>query len=64
MNVQMDPLDNPLTTCPIQTGCGFASNRTRIDSSGLLTTQTTHLATVQFGPGPGPEATVRNRCSH
>jgi len=27
-------------------------------------TRNANLATVQFGPGPGPEVTVWNRCSH
>jgi hypothetical protein len=30
----------------------------------FLTTRTTNLATVRFAHGPGPELTVRNRCSH
>jgi hypothetical protein len=38
------------------------SNRTRVGSSGLLTTRTANLAEVRFGPGPGPQVTVRNRC--
>jgi hypothetical protein len=38
--------------------------RTQIDSSGVLTTQTTYLATVPFRPGPGPKAMVLNRCYH
>jgi hypothetical protein len=37
-------------------------NCTQVDCSGLLTTQTANLATVRFGPGPGPEVTVRNHC--
>jgi len=40
----------------------FASNRTRIDSSGVLTTRTANLATVLFWLRAGPEVTVRNRC--
>jgi len=51
------PADNP----PNPDGL-FVSNRTRIDSSGVLTTQTANLATVRFWPGPGPEVTVWNRC--
>jgi hypothetical protein len=39
-------------------------NRTRVGSSGLLTTRTTNLATDQFGPGPGPKVTVWDRCLH
>ena len=39
-------------------------NRTRVDGSGLLTTRTANLAVVRFGPRPGPEVTVRNRCLH
>jgi hypothetical protein len=37
-------------------------NRTRVASSSLWTTSTTNLAMVQFGPGPQPDVTVRNRC--
>jgi len=37
-------------------------NRTRDDGSRLLTTRPTNLATVWFGPCPGREMTVRNRC--
>ena len=40
------------------------SNRTRDDGLGLLQTWTAKLATVRFGPGPGPEMTFRNNCSH
>jgi len=39
-------------------------NRTRVGSSGLLTTWTANLSTVRFGPRPGPEVTVRNRWEH
>jgi len=38
------------------------SNGTQVDSSGLLTTRTASLATVQVGLKPGPGVTVRNRC--
>jgi len=42
----------------------FPLNRTPVDGSGLLTTWTANLATVRFGPGRGPNVTVRNRCYH
>jgi len=35
-------------------------NRTSAERSGSWTTQSTHLATIQFGPGPGPAVIVRN----
>ena len=38
------------------------SNRTPVEGLGLLTTGTADLAVVQFGPGLGPEVTVRNCC--
>ena len=42
----------------------FPLNHTRIDSSGVLTTQTANFGLVSFRPGPGPDATPRNRCQH
>ena len=48
MNLQMDPLDNLLTTRQIQMGCGFASNCTRIDGSSQLPTWTANMGTVRF----------------
>ena len=38
--------------------------RTRVDSSGSLPSQTANLVAVRFGPGPGPDVTVRIRCQH
>ena len=42
----------------------FLLNRTRMDGSGSSTMQNANLAPVRFPPGPGPEATVQNRCWH
>jgi hypothetical protein len=53
-------------TCwqPVQFRCvgSLPSNRMQDNHSVLLTTQTANVATVMFGPGPGPEVTVRNGC--
>ena len=35
-----------------------------VDGSGLVITGTANLAMLRFGPGPGPEVKVRNRCWH
>jgi hypothetical protein len=48
MNPQMDPLDNPLTTSPIKTRCGFPSHHTRIDRLGQLRTRMANFVTGQF----------------
>jgi hypothetical protein len=48
MALQMHPLDNWVTTNPIQMGCEFPSNRSGIDDLGLLTTRTFNLAMIQF----------------
>jgi hypothetical protein len=55
MNLQMDQLDDPLTTRPIQMGSEFPLNHTRIDGSGLLTPWTSDLAPVQSDPDPDPK---------
>jgi hypothetical protein len=60
----MDPLDNPLTTRPIQMGCRLSSNRIRIDGSGLLTIRNAKLAMVRFQPEPGSRKTVPNCFEH
>ena len=61
INLQVDPLCDPLTTRPIQTGWEICIEPYRIDGSGVLTTLTAKLASGQFWPGPGPEVTLRNR---
>jgi len=58
MNLWMDPL----TIRPIQTVWELASNSTQDDGSGVLTTQTANLTTLQFWLRPRPEVTVQNRC--
>ena len=40
----------------------FPSNPIQVDGSGVLTTWTSNLTTVQFGPRPRLEVMVRNRC--
>ena len=53
------PTDNPPN--PDRVG-GLPSNHTGVDSLVLLTSRNADFATVRFGPRPGPEVMVRNRC--
>jgi len=64
IHLQMDPLDNLLTTCPFRWVVNFHWTILKLTNSGLLVTWNINFRTFKFRPRPRPDPMVLNHCWH